>query len=85
MEKIENTNENIAIYIKIINQYSSVVVNETNLKDMDLIDNCEFDSYQMIEFVCMLEEAFGIEFDDEMLLAEKLRKVGELWRILTKG
>lgn len=85
MEKIDNTNENFVAYLSIINQYSSIVVDENNLKDIDLLDDCEFDSFQMIEFVCLLEEAFGIEFDDDMLLAEKLRKLGELWDTLTRG
>jgi len=62
-------------FIDIINEYSKVHVNEENLKQLDLITDCGYDSIQMIELICSVEDVFGIEMDDEYMLADKIRNL----------
>lgn len=66
-------------FIDIISEYSQVEITMDNLDKLDLITDCGYDSIQMIELICSVEDVFGIEVEDEYMLADKIRKLSEFF------
>ena len=64
-------------FINIINEYSKIEITIENVEHLDLITDCGYDSIQMIELICSVEDVFGIEVGDEYMLADKIRNLGE--------
>lgn len=62
-------------FINIINEYSQIEVNTENVEYLDLITDCGYDSIQMIELICSVEDVFGIEVGDEYMLADRIRNL----------
>lgn len=66
-------------FVSIINEYSRIKVTVDNVDQLDLIDDCGFDSIQMIEFICSVEDVFGIELGEEYMLADEIRNLRSFW------
>lgn len=64
-------------FISIINEYSKTEVTIENVECLDLISDCGYDSIQIIELICSVEDVFGIEVSDEYMLADKIRNLRE--------
>lgn len=64
-------------FINIINEYSQIEATMQNVESLDLISDCGYDSIQMIELICTVEDVFGIEVEDEYMLADKIRNLRE--------
>lgn len=45
-------------FTDIINEYSKIEVTIDNVDKLDLIEDCGFDSIQMIELICSVEDVF---------------------------
>ena len=52
-------------------------------EDTDLVMDLQYDSVQWITLIVELEEKFGIEFEDELLLMESLQTYGQLKNTLS--
>lgn len=66
-------------FINIINEYSQIEITMENVDFLDLITDCGYDSIQMIELICSVEDVFGIEVKDEYMLADKIRNLHEFY------
>ena len=72
-ETMQNTKKQE--FVDIINEYSKIEVTVDNVDHIDLIDDCCFDSIQMIELICSVEDVFGIELDENYMLADNIRNL----------
>ena len=48
--------------------------------DDDLMEDLGFDSIQIMELICRIEDKYGIEFEDYSTLIEKLSSVSDFIR-----
>lgn len=65
--------------IKLINQNSSVLLEIQDVTDeLDLAESLGMDSMSFIQLIIALESEFGIEFPDDKLLVEYIKKYGNL-------
>ena len=68
------------LFVDIVNEYSSIDVTIENVDFLDLITDCEYDSIQLIEFICTVEDVFGITIEDEYMTTEKIRDLNGLYK-----
>ena len=62
--------------------------NEKDIDNFDLVNDLGFNSISLISLVVELEGQFNVEFEDEMLLMERLstpQKIIEAVKILLEG
>ena len=82
-ETMQNTKKQE--FVDIINEYSKIEVTVDNVDHIDLIDDCCFDSIQMIELICSVEDVFGIELDENYMLADNIRKLHAFYEYIEKA
>ncbi|MCI9322070.1 MAG: hypothetical protein HFH81_02235 [Lachnospiraceae bacterium] len=71
-------------FTDIINEYSKIEVTIDNVDKLDLIEDCGFDSIQMIELICSVEDVFGIELDEDYMLADKIRNLHNFFEYIER-
>ena len=82
-ETMQNTKKQE--FVDIINEYSKIEVTVDNVDHIDLIDDCCFDSIQMIELICSVEDVFGIELDENYMLADNIRNLQAFYEYIEKA
>lgn len=60
------------LIVNLIDKKSNIEYEKSNIMKLDLLNDLGFNSISFIELIVELESVFNIEFDDEMLLIEKL-------------
>ena len=65
-----------------INEYSKIEVNQSNYEGLDLLSDCDYDSIQIIELICTIEELFCIVLEDEYYIFDKIRNISELYEYI---
>ena len=69
--------------VKSFTQMFSVQEDKINLED-SLKDTYGIDSIQIIEYIVRIEDDFGIEFDDDMLIESNIDTLNGIINILKK-
>ena len=82
-ETMQNTKKQE--FVDIINEYSKIEVTVDNVDHIDLIDDCCFDSIQMIELICSVEDVFGIELDENYMLADNIRNLHAFYEYIEQA
>ena len=67
----------------IINEYSQVEVTEDNYMNLDILDDCGYNSIQTIELICSIEDVFGIEFDEDVLNINNIRPIVNICKYIS--
>lgn len=65
--------------IELINQNSPVSLEIQNVTDeLDLVENMGMDSMSFVQLIIALESEFGIEFPDDKLVIDYIKRYGNL-------
>lgn len=67
---------------KVICECKDQITVESIHEDSNLINDFMFDSVNVIDMICIIENAFDIEIGDEYLEVEKLASFSELTKIV---
>lgn len=67
----------IVSLLNIINEYSKIQVDKTNFLKLRIVEDCGYDSIQIIELVCTIEDVFSVEIDE--LDYEQINNLGCLY------
>lgn len=71
--------------LSILNEYSKVNVTENNYQELDLLDDCGYNSIQTIELICSIEDVFSITLSDEFLVFDNIRKISSIVEYIEKS
>lgn len=77
---MQDTKKKLYAIIEKLMKNVDVVLSE----DMNLIDDLNFDSIQLINLIIEIEEQFGVEFNDSDLLFDHFNRISDLCSLINQ-